>query len=436
MRKRYLRRSTSKNGLYQVHGDRVAEEPVAVEDVEHQLTVLIPRLVGQHEVDVVVEVAEVLRPATGQLQVHAVVDRLVATVQGAVDVHHPGVALVHVLRGEAEHVVVEPMGAHGLVPVARNIEKAAGIGRPRGAWIRGAGVDGVAPGQDDGVVVVVELIGKEESACKAVVLRSVMSVVFVGRNRVNAETSVLVSVKRKLVVMAEDDGLAVAGDDQLRRNRPVERPHAVHGLGRQARVELQRDGSRRIDAGIQGRRDARVVGGIGLGAFLRHLDVDLWRKLLEPLMGPDRPRRPPLDGAGVAEAHPFQRGVQELLRGVGLASRGRIEERRRMPRQDVEPQQWLGERLHAEEGAARKARRDRRVGLAGDVRVQAVLPGQRAPGRQQSPAEQVTSRDLSDRARPDNLHAVSTGVLGFPLARFRCLGGQIHTQTSPDIRDR
>src|SRR5206468_2905846 len=83
-----------------------AEEPVEFEDVEVQLPVRIPRLVGQHQVDVVVEIAPRPGRAARKPQVHAVVDLLVAPIEAAVEIEHPGVALVHVLRGEAEHVIV------------------------------------------------------------------------------------------------------------------------------------------------------------------------------------------------------------------------------------------------------------------------------------------------------------------------------------------
>ena len=67
MRKRYLRRSTSKIRLVgEVHRHRVAEEPVGLEDIEEQLPVLIPGLVGEHQVDVVVEVAEVFAVPLGR----------------------------------------------------------------------------------------------------------------------------------------------------------------------------------------------------------------------------------------------------------------------------------------------------------------------------------------------------------------------------------
>jgi hypothetical protein len=89
-----------------VDGDEVAQGALGVEDVERQLAARIERLVREHQVDVVLEVAPILGGAARQPQVDAVVDGLVAAVDGAVDVVQGAVALVDVLRRELEHVVV------------------------------------------------------------------------------------------------------------------------------------------------------------------------------------------------------------------------------------------------------------------------------------------------------------------------------------------
>src|SRR5207249_11782288 len=82
MRKRYLRRSTSKNGLYtRFTVITSATKPDSVSDVEMELAVRVPGLVREHQVDVVVEIAEVLRRAAREPQVHAVVDRFVAVIE-------------------------------------------------------------------------------------------------------------------------------------------------------------------------------------------------------------------------------------------------------------------------------------------------------------------------------------------------------------------
>src|SRR5207302_8859125 len=77
-----------------VDHDRVAQEAIGLEDVECELAMGVPGLVRDHEVDVVIEISPRLGCATRQSEVDAVVDRLVATILGAVEVLHPGQALV------------------------------------------------------------------------------------------------------------------------------------------------------------------------------------------------------------------------------------------------------------------------------------------------------------------------------------------------------
>ena len=221
----------------EVHRHHVAEEAVGLEDVEGELAVGIPGLVCHHEVDVVLEVAPPLGGAARKPEVHAVVELLVAAIEGAVDVEHPGHALVDVLGGEAEHVIVEPVAAHGLVPVAGDLDDATVVGGAAGPGIGRVGVDGPPPCQDDGIVVVVELAGEEVGPREAVVLGPVVPVVLVDRDRVPSEAPVLGDVERQLVPVAEEDGLAVTDLHQLGRQRPVERPQRQRSLVGQARVE-------------------------------------------------------------------------------------------------------------------------------------------------------------------------------------------------------
>src|SRR5262249_51626887 len=67
----------------QVHRHDVAEEAVEVEDVERELAVAIPRLVGDEHVDVVVEIPPRLFDAARQPQVDAVLDFLVSAIEAA-----------------------------------------------------------------------------------------------------------------------------------------------------------------------------------------------------------------------------------------------------------------------------------------------------------------------------------------------------------------
>ena len=125
----------------------------------------------------------------------------------------------------------------------------ASVGRRR-LEIGGGGVDGVMPGQHDWIVIVVELVREEVCAGEAVVLRSVMAVVLVSRDRMNTEAAVLALLSREPVVKAEQDGLAVAHLHELGRNGSVVSPGLHRGLRGQVRVKLERDRGGRVDAGI------------------------------------------------------------------------------------------------------------------------------------------------------------------------------------------
>ena len=129
------------------------------------------------------------------------------------------------MRGIAEHVIVEPVAAHGLVPVARNLGVSAAIIGTAGHGIGGIGIDGVVSGQDDGPVIVVELSREKEGAGIAVIFGAMMSVVLVSTDRVTTEATILLHVDRKLVVMPEQDRLTVAPQHEFRRDGSVESPH-------------------------------------------------------------------------------------------------------------------------------------------------------------------------------------------------------------------
>ena len=159
------------------------------------------------------------------MQVDAVVNRLIAAIQRTVEVEHRGVALIHVLGGELEHVVVEPMRTHSFAPVARNLGDAAASVRCPSPDVRRGGVDRRETCQHDRPVIIVELTGEEERPGETVVLRAVVAVVLVGADGMPAEPVVLGRLKRQQIAMAKHDRLAVTAKNQLRRHRAVERPH-------------------------------------------------------------------------------------------------------------------------------------------------------------------------------------------------------------------
>ena len=83
---------------------------------------------------------------------------------------------------------MEPVRAHGLVPVARDLLMPPVSVGAAGAGIGGVSVDAVEPGQDDWIVIVIELVGEEIGAGEAVVLRPVVPVVLVSRDACDARS--------------------------------------------------------------------------------------------------------------------------------------------------------------------------------------------------------------------------------------------------------
>src|SRR5207237_6524171 len=126
----------------------------------------------------------------------------------------------------------------------------------------------------------------------------------------DAESPVLADVERQLVPMPEKDALAILADEQLGRQGPVERPQRVRPLVRQVRMEARREGSRRVDAGIEARWNARIVDRVDLGPLRRNGYRDHGGKPGELLVRPDRARGASLDGARVTRGHAFERRIQ------------------------------------------------------------------------------------------------------------------------------
>ncbi|MNZ59250.1 hypothetical protein D3C78_772810 [compost metagenome] len=233
----------------------VTEKTIGVEGVEPQLAGLVPGLVGDRQVDVIVAVPPPQARTAGQAQVDPVFDRLVATIHGAVVVHHRRIALVDVLRGEIEHVVVEPVGAHGFAPVATDLDAAvvAGLEARRGivdiqgfargagerrAGILGAGVDAVVTGQLDRPAIVVVLAREEERVGKTVAFRGRVAVMLMGADGVQAKAPVGRRVNRQGIVMPHQHRLAIAYLKQFGREGAVECPQRIMVLDREVGVKL------------------------------------------------------------------------------------------------------------------------------------------------------------------------------------------------------
>ncbi len=254
-------------GLVQpVDHHAITEEAVRVEQVEPQLAlpavraVLAPGLAGNQQVDVVVTVAPLELRAAGKPQVYAVVYGFVAAIETAVVVHHRGVALVNILGSVIEHVIVEPVRAHDLAPVAGNIDVTlgwtgklalltlhayhhdlallTGSRRPRVGRI---GVDGVMTGEHHRPVVIVELARQEERRRVPIALSGIVTVVLMGADKVAAESTVGIVGNRQHVVVAEQYRLPVPGHHQLGGQRTVKGPQGfrvLHGhIGMKTYVE-------------------------------------------------------------------------------------------------------------------------------------------------------------------------------------------------------
>ena len=234
-RKRYfLRQHLEVGRIGEVDERQVAEEAVGGEDVEEVLALRVGGPVGEHEVDVEVDVAPAEPRAAGQPQVGARGDGLVSTVAAGVVVHHADIALVDVLGGEEEAVVVGPHGALQLAPVARHLDDAGAVVGPGRPAVGAVGVDLVAAGERGAPAVVVEGAGEMVGAGGAVALRPVVGVVEVQLRLVAAEAAVLGAVDGRVVVDAGEDRLAVAPLDQERRHAAAREPAgavAPHAFG-------------------------------------------------------------------------------------------------------------------------------------------------------------------------------------------------------------
>src|SRR5262249_13189175 len=136
-----------------VHQELVAEDTVQVEKIEEQQPgPRIEALVGEHHGDIELGEAREME-ASG----------LVPRVELVKEEVEPGQALVDVLSGEVDTVIVIPEGAHGFVDVAGGLV----IGEDSSKYV--------------GIVLVIEAVYLEEVAGVAVALRRRVAVVKMGR---------------------------------------------------------------------------------------------------------------------------------------------------------------------------------------------------------------------------------------------------------------
>ena len=178
----------------------VADHAVGGEDVEEVLAVLIERRIRHDQVDVEIEVAVVQAACrwVGAGWCGSGLERLVATILGAVIVDHHEHAFVDILGREEEPVVVGPHGSLVLTVVAGHRRDAAvAIGAARGRD-RGIGIDLVAPGERGAPAVVVEGAGEVVHVGGAIAFRTVVGVVEVQLVLIAPKAAVLGAIDRQI----------------------------------------------------------------------------------------------------------------------------------------------------------------------------------------------------------------------------------------------
>src|SRR5579862_563464 len=136
---------------------------------------------------------------------------------------------------------MEPVRAHGFVPVTRHLVDAAAVVGSACAGIGCSGVDGGESRQYPWPVVVIELIGPEVCAGKAVVLCAVVGIVLVRGEGESPKTTIVGDVRGQRIVVAEEHWLSVAHLRQLGRKGAVEGPDPVGVLRGETGVELRRE---------------------------------------------------------------------------------------------------------------------------------------------------------------------------------------------------
>src|SRR6185437_8012565 len=317
------------------------------------------------------------------------------------------------------------------MPVTRDLVDTAIVGGTAGHGVRCILIDFKNARQHDWPVIVIELVGEEERAGKAVILRTVVAVVLVGGNGVASETVVRIHVRRQPVVMAEQDRLTITALNQIRRKCAVKGPHRVRLLRGEAGMELQRNRRCRINSAVEFRVDVRPIVYVGLSLRLRGLNSDLGQELIEALMRPDGSRRTAFNGASQAGLSAYEGRIQWLLGLVGLGLRHWGQTAGQWiwyPWCHVKPRHRRSERLYAERWAGRSASGNSTAAAANaaggigatNKGVQAVNGSQKAASRNQAPFHQFTTGNFACGESLENFCPVFPRIFGFPDS---CFGG-------------
>src|SRR5262249_12108798 len=149
-----------------------------------------------------------------QTQIDTIDERLISTVGPAAKIHHAVIALVDVLRGEEEAVIVEPERSLQFTEIAGYVGQPAAAVRAGGSRVSCLRVDLVAPRKRRTPPVVIEGAGEMMHVGSAIAFRAVMGVVKVGLGFVDAKAFVGAAIERKIVVDPGEHRFAIASLDE------------------------------------------------------------------------------------------------------------------------------------------------------------------------------------------------------------------------------
>ena len=386
-----------------VHQRHIADEPIRRENVEEILPLGVGCSIRDDEIHVEIGIAVgQLRPAR-QTQVDPIREILPPAIARRIHVHLHEIALVDILGGEEEPVVMGPQCALQLAEVAGDLDDAvAVVGSSRKRVCR-VGVDLVAPGERRAPAVIIERAREMVHVGRAVALGPVMRVVEMKLRLVAPKPVVLSPVERSVIINPVQDRLAIAQLQQHRRHRalrPLSRPvgpHRVRVLVRQPIVEL-------------GARLARTP---------RTHIANLGKKLVPPLMREHFSRRPSLHRSpvrdGVAEwiiengnalillrrkvgviRQPLRRRLFHVGGKIGIRLPVHDARRERYWRLSAQPVHTLRELLDAKQRRPRHTGRSARYRTA-HVWAKPVLGNQQTARREDPPPDQIALGDLTQR---------------------------------------
>src|SRR6185436_3272578 len=177
-----------------------------------QLAVRLHGRIADRQIDIEVDVSPRKAISAGQPQVDIVSVRLIASpIRSAVIIAHRENALVHILGGEEEAMVVKPKRALKLAKISGNRNDAIAVVRT-GCLAqviliaRQPDARHIAPSKGRAPVVVVESSGKMIGVAGAVTLGAIMRIVEMRRHLVAAEPTIGSTIYRQVVIDSGHNG--------------------------------------------------------------------------------------------------------------------------------------------------------------------------------------------------------------------------------------